>query len=261
VRPQRRTLTALLDKYGVEDETRRVELIALSQQSNEPGWLQAYESELPEQYTTYISFEAEARGLRAYEISFVPGLLQTEDYARAVIAGGLPLASKDEVDQRVEARLQRQSVLRKRNALKLWAIVDEAVLWRLVGGREVMVGQLQRMVEAARQPHVTLQVLPYAIGAHPGMPGSFALMDFPDAADPDLVYLDSTAGALFLERDLEVRRHTEIFEHLRAAALNPADSGRCIVDVAEKIERGGAHGAEASGMAEEQSVQRERRVR
>src|SRR2546421_2624386 len=122
VRPQRRTLMALLDKYGVSDEARRAELIALSQQSGEPGWLQAYESELPEQYTTYISFEAEARSLRNYESLFVPGLLQTEDYARAVIAGILPLASDDEVKRRVEARRPRPEVLRKRNALKLGAI-------------------------------------------------------------------------------------------------------------------------------------------
>jgi transcriptional regulator with XRE-family HTH domain len=235
VRPQRRTLMALLDKYGVTDEARRVELIALSQQSGEPGWLQGYDSELPEQYTTYISFETEARSLRAYESSFVPGLLQTEDYARAVITGVLPLATEDEVEHRVEARLQRQAVLAKKKPLRLWAIVDEAVLHRLVGGENVMAKQLQLLVAASRQPHVTVQVLPCAVGAHPGMLGSFVVMDFPDAADPDLVYIESMAGDLFLERDVEVRRYAGIFEHLRAAALSPADSVGFIADLTETI--------------------------
>src|SRR6266571_3194371 len=234
VRPQRRTLMALLDKYGVMDESRRVELIALSQQSNEPGWLQAYESELPERYTTYISFEAEARSLRAYESSFVPGLLQTEDYARATMEGGLPIA-RDEVGRRVEARLQRQAVLSKKKPLKLWAVMDEAVMHRLVGGQKVMAAQLRRLVEASNEPHVTVQVLPYAAGAHPGMHGSFSVMDFPDAADPELVYIESMAGDLFLEREAEVRRYTGIFELLRATALNPADSVRLIGDLTETI--------------------------
>ncbi|OLB77464.1 MAG: transcriptional regulator [Actinobacteria bacterium 13_2_20CM_2_71_6] len=234
VRPQRRTLMALLDMYGVKDETRRAEMIALSQRSTEPGWLQSYDSELPEQYTTYISFEADARSLRSYESLFVPGLLQTEDYARAVIAGGLPM-DDDEMERRVEARVRRQAVLDKKKPLKLWAIVDEAALRRQVGGPKVMAAQLQRLIAAARKPHVTVQVVSYATGAHPGMHGSFAVMDFPDAADPDLVYIESLAGDLFLEREAEVRRYASIFEQLRAAAMNPADSVRLLNDLAERI--------------------------
>ncbi|RKR88121.1 helix-turn-helix protein [Micromonospora pisi] len=224
VRPQRRTLLALLDKYGVADETRRNELIDLSKQATQLGWLQAYESELPEEYTAYISFEAEARGVRNYESLFVPGLLQTEDYARAVIKGALPLASDDEVERRVEARMQRQATLTKDDPIRLWAILDEAVLHRAVGGAEVMAKQLHALVESARLPHITLQVIPFKAGAHAGMPGSFVVMDFPDAADPDLVYIDSMAGDLFLEREPDVRRYSVIFEHLRAVALDPASS-------------------------------------
>jgi transcriptional regulator with XRE-family HTH domain len=228
VRPQRRTLIALLDKYGVTDEGQRSELIALSRQATQPGWLHAFGSELSEQYTTYISFEAEARSVRNYESLFVPGLLQTEDYARAVIKGVLPLASDDEVEHRVEARVQRQESLRKKSALRLWAILDEAVLHRRVGGTKVMVEQLQALVNAANQPHVTLQVIPFATGAHAGMPGSFVVMDFPDAADPALVYIDSMAGDLFLEREPDLRRYTVLFEHLQAAALDPASSVQVI---------------------------------
>ncbi|GAA1799939.1 helix-turn-helix domain-containing protein [Planosporangium flavigriseum] len=235
VRPQRRTLMALLDTYGVTDEARRSELIALSRQATQLGWLQQFESELPEQYTTYISFEGDARSIRNYESLFVPGLLQTEEYARAIIKGVLPFASDDEVEHRVEARLQRQEVLRKKHPLRLWAILDEAVLHRRVGGTTVMVKQLQALVTAANQPHITLQVIPFSSGAHTGMLGSFVVMDFPDPADPDLVYIDSMAGDLFLERAPDLRRFTMLFDHLQALALDPSGSVRMIEAQADAI--------------------------
>ncbi|MEV1289390.1 helix-turn-helix transcriptional regulator [Micromonospora sp. NPDC049679] len=224
VRPQKRTLIALLDKYGVTDEDRRSELVALSRQAAQLGWLQPYESELPEQYMTYISFEAEARSVRNYEGLFVPGLLQTEAYARAVITGVLPLAGQQQIQDRVDVRVQRQASLRRKTPLRLWAVLDEAALHRTVGGPGVMKEQLEQLIRAAEEPHVTLQVIPFEAGAHPGMPGSFVVMDFPDPADPDLVYTDSMAGDLFLERDADVRRYAMIFQHLQAAARSPADS-------------------------------------
>ncbi|MEU0156374.1 MULTISPECIES: helix-turn-helix domain-containing protein [Micromonospora] len=242
VRPQRRTLMAMLDKYGVTDEDKRSELIALSRQAAQLGWLQAYESELPELYTTYISFEAEARSVRNYESLFVPGLLQTENYARAVIRGVLPLATDADVQARVEARMQRQESLRKTEPLRLWAILDEAVLHRLTGGPAVMAEQLDALVSAAGQPHVTLQVIPFTSGAHAGMPGSFVVMDFPDPADPALVYVDSMAGDLFLEREADVRRYTSTFEHLRATALDPTSSIKLIQEHAAAISQEGGTG-------------------
>jgi transcriptional regulator with XRE-family HTH domain len=124
VRPQTRTLRALLDTYRVS-ETRQAELLALSREAGQRGWLHAYESELPEQYTTYIGFEDEARSIWNYESLLVPGLLQTEEYARAVIRGGLPGASHDEVERRVEARMARQAVLTRNSPVRLWAIVDD----------------------------------------------------------------------------------------------------------------------------------------
>ncbi|SCE97606.1 helix-turn-helix domain-containing protein [Micromonospora chokoriensis] len=242
VRPQRRTLMAMLDKYGVTDEDKRSELIALSRQAAQLGWLQAYESELPELYSTYISFEAEARSVRNYESLFVPGLLQTENYARAVIRGVLPLATDADVQARVEARVQRQESLRKTEPLRLWAILDEAVLHRLTGGPAVMAEQLDALVSAAGQPHVTLQVIPFTSGAHAGMPGSFVVMDFPDPADPALVYVDSMAGDLFLEREADVRRYTSTYEHLRATALDPTSSIKLIQEYAAAISQKGGTG-------------------
>ncbi|MEU5552853.1 helix-turn-helix transcriptional regulator [Micromonospora sp. NPDC047793] len=241
VRPQRRTLMAMLDTYGVTDEDKRSELIALSRQAAQLGWLQAYESELPELYTTYISFKAEARSVRNYESLFVPGLLQTESYAREVIRAGLPLATEEDIRARVEARLQRQESLRKKGPIRLWAILDEAVLHRQVGSAEVTTGQLETLVASAAQPHITLQVIPFASGAHAGMPGSFVVMDFPDPADPALVYIDSMAGDLFLEREADVRRFAVTFEHLQATALDPSSSIKAIEAQINKIkEKGGA---------------------
>lgn len=223
-RPQRRTLLTLLDKYGVTDPARRAALVELSKQATQLGWLQAYESELPEEYTTYISFENEARSVRNYESLFVPGLLQTEGYTRAVVTASLPYSSAEEIEQRVETRAQRQASITKDDPLKLWTIVDEAVLHRQVGGTQVMTDQLRHLLDMSTQPHITFQVLPYKVGAHPGMHGAFAVMDFPEAADPELVYIENMAGALYLEKESDVRRYAEMFNQLRAAALNVADS-------------------------------------
>jgi transcriptional regulator with XRE-family HTH domain len=267
VRPQRRTLLTLLDTYGVTDADRRADLVAMSQQANELNWLHRYESELPEAHLTYISFEADARGTRNYESLFVPGLLQTEDYARAVITGVLPFASKEEVGYRVDARMKRKPFLTRQPPLQLWAILDEAVLHRSVGGPAVMAAQLFQLVQAAESPDITVQVLPFGLGAHAGMPGSFAIMDFPDPADPELVYIDSMAGDLFLEREADVRRYNRIFEHLRAAALNPADSLGMISEIASSIEKGrevqgnGEAGPGSRRVAQKQPVKRQRAVR
>jgi transcriptional regulator with XRE-family HTH domain len=233
VRPQRRTLIGLLDLYGVE-EPQRSEILALSKQADEQGWLRPYHADLPNEYTAYISFEAEGRSVRNYESSFVPGLLQTEDYTRAVVRGVLPTSTTKEVHQRVRARIERQHVLTKERPLELWAIVDEAALHRLVGGAEVMTVQLRHLLAIAEQPHVTLQVIPFAAGAHPGMPGSFVLMDFPAAEDPSVVYIDSMAGDLFLEAEADIRRYEQIFDHLRAMAQSPDDSRALISTLAHQ---------------------------
>ena len=190
------------------------------------GWLRPYRAELPGQLSAYISFEAEALAVRNYESSFIPGLLQTEAYARSVIRGVLPRATADEVEQRVRARIERRALLGKADPLKLWAILDEAVLHRAVGGVKVMGEQLRHLVETGGEPHVTLQAVPFSAGAHPGMPRSFVVMNFPDAADPEIVYLDSMAGDQFLEAEADVDRFESVFDHLRAVAPSPDDSRR-----------------------------------
>ena len=220
VRPQTRTLRTLLDLYGVDRESQE-ELVALLREARQRGWLHAYQSELPEHYTTYIGFEGEADTVWDYESLFVPGLLQTEDYARAVIRGGLPQASREEIERRVEVRIERQGLLENDNPLNLWCIVDEAALRRQVGGSVVMHAQHRHLVEVLEMPNVTLQVIPFDAGAHPGMPGSFILLQFAEAAIPDVIYIDTMAGELFLEEESDVRRYKLMFEHLRAVAGSP----------------------------------------
>lgn len=216
-RPQRSTLIQLLDLYGV-GEPRRGELLTVLKEAGQRGWMRPYRSEIPEVYSDYIAFEDEARSISNYESLFVPGLLQTEAYARAQLRGTLPHASGEEIENRVAARMERQPVLVKDGAPKLWAIMDEAALRRLVGGHDVMREQAARLLEARSLPNVTIQVIPFGAGAHPGMDGSFVILDFPGDDDQSIVYTESAAGGLFLEEDAEINRYILVFEHLRAAA-------------------------------------------
>ncbi|HEX3648932.1 MAG TPA: DUF5753 domain-containing protein, partial [Pseudonocardiaceae bacterium] len=168
---------------------------------------------------------------------FVPGLLQTEDYARAVIRGVVTTATSHQVDDWVQARIERQQVLAKDAPLRLWAVIDEACLHRQVGGAAIMRGQLQALAEATGNPNVTVQVISFGTGAHPGMPGSFVLMSFPDPLDMDIIYIESMAGDLFLESDAEISRYTNMFDTLRAVALSPDHSRELISRLTSRKEK------------------------
>jgi transcriptional regulator with XRE-family HTH domain len=234
-RPQARTLMTLLDLYEVAGE-RKAELRAILRDARQRGWLQAYESMLPQPYTTYIGFEAEAASIWNYETLFVPGLLQTEDYARAVTRAGIPGGTDDEIGQRVEIRMHRQQVLEGDNPPGLWVIMDEAAIRRQVGGSAVMRAQLDRLVHAAALPHITLQIIPFSAGAHAGMLGSFVLMQFEDESVTDVIYLDSMAGTLFLESGAELRRYRLAFEYLRADALSPDGSRVLLTEIRDQMQ-------------------------
>jgi len=236
-RPQRRTLMALMDLYGADDQL-RADLLAISRSADDQGWLQPYQSTLPEAYTAYISFEAEAQSVRNYESLLIPGLLQTEDYARAVVTGGLPTASDDEVDQRVRARMERQRLLDREDPLEFWAVVDEAALRRVVGGHRIMRAQAAHLVDVARRPNVTVQIIPFEAGAHPGMPGSFSHLEFGDPLDPELVHIDTMAGDLFLEAEADIRRYRSMFDHLRAIALSPSKTASLLTSIAASMKGG-----------------------
>ncbi len=230
---------ALLGLYGVA-EPERGELLALSRQSSEQSWLQSFPAELPDAYAAYISFENEARSLLNYESLFIPGLLQTRDYAQAALQRGNPTAVKEEIQRLVAARINRQAVLTRDPPLRLWTIMDEAALHRPVGGRGVMSAQLEQLTDRAELPHVTLQVLPYDAGGHPGMAGAFAILQFGEPSANDVVYIETQAGDLFLESEIDINRFTSIFEHLRAQALPPEASVSFIRRIASEQDGGNA---------------------
>lgn len=231
-RPQKRTLITLLDLYGMSDDAQRAALAELARNAGQLGWLQPYEPELPEGYQQYISFEAEASRLSNYESLYVPGLLQTEAYARAVIRGVLPEETTEEIEQRVQVRLRRQQALATDPPVGLWAVIDEAVIRRVVGGSKVQREQLRHLTEAAEAPHITIQLIPYGAGAHPGMPGAFLVMEFPDP-DPALIYTENASGGLFLEAEPDVQRYRATFQRLTAQALSPAETLTTIRNAAE----------------------------
>lgn len=231
-RPQRRTLIALLDLYSV-GEPMRADLIELSRSADGQGWSRPYQWQLPGEYAVYISFETEARAEHNYESLFIPGLLQTPEYSRAMSQGVLPAATEPEIDERVQARIERQKLLDGPEPLQLWAVVDEAAVRRVVGGRQVMAAQLEHVLAMMKRPNVTVQVIPFDAGAHPGMPGSFIFLEFRDEGDPELVYVDAQAGDMFLESEDDLRRYRTMFDHLRASALSPTRSADLIASVKE----------------------------
>jgi transcriptional regulator with XRE-family HTH domain len=213
---------ALLDYYGVTDATTRAGIEALTRQAAERGWWSAYASVIKPAYSTYIGFEEGAAEVDTYAALAAPGLLQTADYARAVIRAGGPTLGADDIEQRVRVRLQRQA--RLRTGLQHWAILDEAVIRRLVGGPDVMREQLAHLAEVADQPGVTVQVLPLSAGAYPGMVANFTILRFPDAtAALDVVSIELPTGNVFMEAEDAAWYH-RAFDGLRAQGLSPADS-------------------------------------
>ncbi|MFD8529655.1 helix-turn-helix domain-containing protein [Streptosporangium canum] len=236
-KPQIRTLRALLDAYGVPEKHRN-DLITVLKSAQEESWLQAASGDLPDQYATYIGFEQEATGIRNYESSFVPGLLQTEAYARAAIPGGAPELPAAEVESRVTARMARQA--KRDSSPAIEAIIDEAVLRRHVGSPEIMREQLQRLLDESAQNHLTLQAIPFEAGVHPGMHGSFVILQFADDIR-SVVYIEASTTDLFLDSENDVRRYNLMFEHLRGIALSPEKTRDLVARVLADVEvRGGA---------------------
>lgn len=215
-----RDVRDLLELYGLNGNEREA-LVQLAREARTRGWWHAYN----EVFTgAFVGLEADASSLRAYQALLVPGLLQTERYAHTVIRAMRPDAEEIDVSRRVAARRERQRLLTDPAPPDYWAVIDEAVLHRQVGGAEVMVEQLARLVEMAALPHVTIQVVPFHTGAHPGMEGPFLILGFPEQADPDVVYVESTTSGLYLEMPADVHRYALLFDHLRATALKPDDS-------------------------------------
>ena len=228
-------LSQLLELYRVTDAGQRQILVDMAREGHRKGWWAAYDDVLPSGLGVYVGLEAEASGLRGYEIGVVHGLLQTTDYARAVLRASAPWHTADQIERLVDLRMERQRRLDDDPPLDLWVIHDEAVIRRTVGGPVVMRHQLAHLLVAAGLPGVTLQVLPFDTGAHAGHDGPFSIVEFHDRSDSEVVYVESTAGPIYLEKDREVRACAEVFDRLRAAALPPEASLDLISKAAREL--------------------------
>ncbi|MDP9867728.1 MULTISPECIES: helix-turn-helix domain-containing protein [Streptosporangium] len=223
-----RDVADLLTLYGVSDEDDRQALLALVGRANVTGWWHNYNDVLPSWFETYVGLEESATGIRNYEVQFVPGLLQSEGYARAVIRLGFPAASEEELERRLRLRLARQRLLRSAEPPHLWAVLDEAVLRRPLGGAEVMRGQIDHILQALELPNVTVQIVPFSVGGHAAAGGPFSILRFSQPDLPDVVYMEQLTSAVYLEKRDDVDRYLEVMERLCIEA-EPASRTREIL--------------------------------
>ncbi len=230
-----RDIVDLLEMYGVEDEAERGALVTLAREANEPGWWHQYADVLPDWFQTFVGLEEAASVLRVYEVQFVPGLLQTPAYARAVITRGQPGAPAEEIERRVSMRITRQDLLTKPGGPRLWAVVDEAALRRPVGSREAFRSQLEHLIEVTQNPRVTLQVMPFRSGGHAAEAGAFTIMRFPEQDLPDVVYLEQLTSALYLDKREDVERYSEVMERLSVESEPPERTPDLLRDMLDDL--------------------------
>jgi hypothetical protein len=223
-----RDVVDLLGLYGVGDPREVAALLVLAREANAPGWWHHFGDLLPPWFRAYVDLESAASLIRAYEGQFVPGLLQTEGYVRAVVGGAQLAGGPEEAERRVALRLGRQGLLVGVGAPRLWAVVDEAALRRPVGGRGVMRGQLEWLAQACKWPNVTLQVLPLAAGAHPAMVGAFSVLRFADQELPDVVYVEHLTSALYLSKQEDVDQYLHVMESIAVRSAPPDRSADII---------------------------------
>jgi transcriptional regulator with XRE-family HTH domain len=223
-----RDVRDLCELYGITDPAERGRLMELAREAKQVGWWQAYA--LP--YTTYVGLEQEASSLRIFHSAVFPGLLQVADYTRAIHQVGIPRFTDAQIEERVKERGTRQEIFDRPDPPRVDVILDEAALHRPIGGPQVMSAQLAHVVEISEHPHVTIQVLPYAAGAHPALESDFVMLDFGKRA-PKVVYVEGLVGQIYVERDQDVERYEQAFDCLRAMASSPRDSVKLIREVRE----------------------------
>ncbi|MFI9781032.1 helix-turn-helix domain-containing protein [Streptomyces sp. NPDC051956] len=227
-----RDVRDLCGVYEVEDHRIVDSLMQMAKDSRQQGWWHSF-GDIP--YSVYIGLETDAASLRVYDPQVVPGLLQTRAYAETLITGALPETTPIDIDKRVQVRVRRQErIAAPDNPLRLWTVLDESALRRVVGSRTVMREQLEHLVEQSQLPHVTVQVIPFDMGAHPGLNGQYAILEFPDAADSSVVYIEGVTSDLYLEKANDVQKYSVMYEHLRAQALNVEQSRQFIAKIAQE---------------------------
>lgn len=231
-----RDVADLLTLYGLTDEEERKALLTLARDANTPGWWHREGDILPGWFQSYIGLEAAATLIRTYELQFVPGLLQTADYARAVILLGHGKASNVELERRVALRMTRQELLTRQDPAQLWAVIDEGALRRPLGGLDVMREQLTALIDATKMPNVKLQVMPFQFGGHAAAGGSFSILRFPDQDLPDVVYVEQLTSALYLEKREDVEEYAAAMERLAVEADPPAKSAETLEAILRDLE-------------------------
>ncbi|ARX82730.1 helix-turn-helix domain-containing protein [Streptomyces alboflavus] len=228
-------LQLLLKAYGVTDEEADA-FVLLAEEANKPGWWQRFHDILPGWFSMYVSLEGAASLIRSYEPHFVPGLLQTESYARGVLrSGAIGQTRPEDIERYVALRMERQALLTREDAPRLWAVMDETALRRPVGGPDVMRAQIDRLLEAVEMPHVTLQVAPFSSGPHPGTFGPFVLFRFAMAELPDMVYSEYLTGAVYLDARTEVATHLEVMDRMAAQAATAQRTKEILRDVRKEL--------------------------
>jgi hypothetical protein len=227
----------LLALYGVTDEAQKAHMLLLAQHANSRGWWARYDDVLPDWFETFVGLEQATSLIRSYELQFVPGLLQTGGYARALTRLGHRTAPDSEIERRVGLRLKRQQVLVESASAspRLWAVIDESALRRPLGGREVMREQLGHLIELSELPQITVQVVPFERGGHSAVGGSFSILRFADPELPDIVYVEQLTSALYLDREVEVDQYREVMNRLSAEAKTPEESGQLLRELIAAI--------------------------
>ena len=224
-----RDVRDLCELYGVLDAGERERLMNLAREGKEQGWWQSYDLD----FSTYVGLEAAATELKYYQTTIVPGLLQTADYARAMIEVSVPALSPERIEKLLEVKLTRQQILTQDPPLKVWALLDEAALHRVVGGPSVMARQLDKLTELTSTPYVTMQVIAFGAGAHAAMDSTFNILDFAGPV-PSVVYVEGLVGWIYLDRPQDIDRYQQVFALLREKALSPQESRELIAKIAEK---------------------------
>jgi hypothetical protein len=232
-----RDVSDLLELYGLTDEQERVRLMELARAANNPGWWSRYGDVMPNWFANYVGLEVAAKLIRTYEMLFVPGLLQTEAYARAVVQLGKSYLPPEEIEQRVALRVTRQQILTRPNPVRLWGVIDEAVLRRPIGGSAAMCEQIEHLLAVSQQPNVTLQVMPFTSVGYPGAGGAFTIMRFPEGDLPDVVYIEHAASALFLDKLEDLDEYAAIMEALTISAAPVGDTPAILTEALDRMKQ------------------------
>lgn len=230
----RSDVIVMLNRYGITDERQRQTALDLQKQGKERGWWAKY-GQLPNPYSMYIGLESAATAIRNFELAAVPGLLQTEDYTRALFDQQRLNDSPEELSRRLQVRMARQECLVEDPPVQLWAIIDEGALRRVVGGPAVMRAQLEHLVTLSQRKNINVQALPFSEGAHPGMLGSVSILEFPEEVHTPVAYVESFAGDVYLEKEEDMRRVTVAYTHLHSSALSSAKTRDLIAAIAYEL--------------------------